>query len=209
MRLMIADDHDLVRETLAMLLSRELDATCDQADTLPSALSRIAKGVRYDLVLLDYVMPGMNGLEGLRRAVKASGDSAVALISGLAPDQIARDALNAGARGFITKTMPAKSVVSAVRFMLAGETFAPATLLVEQGREPTPAHPMLGNLTARERQALDALCRGQANKEIARDLGLSEVTVKLHVRTLCRKLGARNRTHAAMLARDLGLDAVA
>ena len=209
MRLLIADDHDLVRETLAMLLTRELDATCDQADTLPAALSRIAKGVRYDLVLLDYVMPGMNGLEGLRRAAKANGDGGVAVISGLAPDHIARDALNAGACGFITKTMPAKSVVSAVRFMLAGETYAPATLLVTDDRSVVNEHPLLGNLTPRERQALHALCRGQANKEIARDLGLTEVTVKLHVRTLCRKLGARNRTHAAMLARDMGLDAVA
>ena len=209
MRLLIADDHELVRETLCVFLAREADLTCDGVDTLPAALARIGRMGRYDLVLLDYAMPGMNGLEGLRRALKANGEGTVAMLSGLAPDEVAREALAAGAAGYLSKTMPPRSLVSAIRFMLAGEQYAPPTLLVRDRAESSLSNPLIGNLTPRERQALDALCRGLSNKEIARELDLSEGTVKLHVRTLCRKLGARNRTHAAIIARDSGLDAVA
>ena len=209
MRVLIADDHDLVRETLGAFLAREGDLACDGVASLPAALARIARVGRYDLVLLDYAMPGMDGLGGLRRALKANGEGTVAILTGHAPNQIAREALALGGAGFLTKSMPAKSLLSAVRFMLAGERYAPATLLAGHEPETEPMHPMLGNLTARERQALEALCRGLSNKEMARELSLHEATVKLHVRTLCRKLGARNRTQAALMGRDAGVNAAA
>lgn len=199
MRLLIADDHELVRDALSAFLSREGEFACETAEDVDDALARTARR-RADLVLLDYGMPGMNGLEGLERMQEANGRGTVAIMSGLAPRDVALRALGAGAIGYVPKTMPAKRLIAAVRFMLAGERFAPVELM-----DAEPVGPLGVKLTARERQALDALARGASNKEIARDLDLAEVTVKLHVRTLCRKLGARNRTHAAVIARAAGL----
>ena len=199
MRLLIADDHELVRETVSAFLRREAEFEVEEAADLDGALAHVERR-RADLVLLDYNMPGMDGLAGLTRVREANGADTVAIVSGVAPRVVAREALAAGAVGFLPKTMPARSLVAAVRFMLAGERYVPAAMMSEE-----PAGPFASRLTARENEVLEGLCRGLANKEIARDIGLAEVTVKLHVRTLCRKLGARNRTQAALMARAAGL----
>ncbi len=124
-------------------------------------------------------------------------------MSGIAPAGVGPRALNLGAAGFLPKTMPARSLINAIRFMAAGEQFLP----IEQGRSSfrnEESTPFDDRLTPRERQVLKSLCMGLSNKEIGRDLELSEPTVKLHVKMVCRKLEARNRTHAAMLAKEAG-----
>ena len=203
MRILIADDHQLVRDTLAAFLANETDIEVDQAEDFGGAMQLVTENQAYDLVLLDYNMPGMNALEGLEKAMAASDGRPVAIISGTAPRQVAEDALEAGAAGFLPKTMPAKSLIHAVRFMAAGEQYAPVSFMTE--KEPETSHPLADKLSPRETEVLDGLCRGLSNKEIARELDLQEVTIKLHVKTLCRKLGARNRTQAAMIARDQGM----
>ena len=196
-RVLIADDHELLRDVLRSYLEAEGDFEVTTVADLPSALELLASENSFDLVLLDYAMPGMNGFAGLKRAV-AAADVPVALMSGIAPPGVAENVLSAGATGFFPKTLPARSVVNAIRFMAAGETYMP----LEMMRQPTGPESADFGLTPREREVLTLLCRGLANKEIARDLGLREPTIKLHVKTICRKLGARNRTHAAMLARE-------
>ena len=166
-------------------------------------MDRIKADGPFDLVLLDYNMPGMNGLQGLGVAMDQNGGANVALISGSADRSVAEAALEAGAAGFLHKTLAAKSLIHAVRFMAAGEQYAPIRFMTE--REEVEEPPMAKLLSDRERQVLEGLGRGLSNKEIARELDLQEVTVKLHVKTLCRKLDARNRTHAAMIGRDAGL----
>lgn len=203
MRILVADDHELVLDTLSAFLSREDDFDLSVCEDLPSALALIEKEGRFDLVLLDYSMPGMDGLAGLGQALEANGGQGVAIISGVASKVIAQDALDMGASGFLPKTMAAASLVNAVRFMAAGEVFAPVKFMTEEVEEDLPA--MAKNLTEREMQVLAGLCQGKSNKEIARDLDLQEVTIKLHVKTLCRKLEAKNRTQAALTAKDLGL----
>jgi DNA-binding NarL/FixJ family response regulator len=99
--------------------------------------------------------------------------------------------------------MAPKTLIAALRFMAAGEVYAPMTMLTE--RESPVATLSGAQLTERETDVLRLLCRGLANKEIARELDLQEVTVKLHVKTLYRKIDARNRTHAAMIAKEAGL----
>ena len=205
MRVLIADDHQLVRETMGAFLAREPDLECDGAGTLDEALTRIRRRGRFDLVLLDWCMPGMNGLEGLGRAVDTNGAGSVALMSGAAPAAVAREAIASGAIGFLPKTIPARSLLAAIRFMLAGERYVPADLLSQSVEDPATGHPVADALTRRERQVLAGLCEGRSNKEIGLALDLREVTIKLHVKTLCRKLGARNRTHAAMIAKEAGL----
>ncbi|WGW03525.1 response regulator transcription factor [Tropicibacter oceani] len=198
MRILVADDHDLVRETIAAYLDGTDIEEVLAVATLQDAVQAARDTGSFDLVLLDYSMPGMNGLEGLAEMRRANEDRPVAILSGTASRSVAEAALKAGAQGFIPKTLSARSLLTAARFMAAGEIYAPLEFMRGEGAEAKV-------LTRRETDVLGGICEGKSNKEIARDLDLQEVTVKLHVKTLSRKLQARNRTHAAMIARDRGL----
>ncbi|MEO0485976.1 MAG: response regulator transcription factor [Pseudomonadota bacterium] len=202
MRLLLADDHGLVLETLSAFLSAEGAFDVETCTSLDAACTKIASDAAYDLVLLDYSMPGMNGLDGLSRAIAASHGRPVALMSGTATKAVAQDAIDKGAIGFLPKTMAASSLVNAVKFMAGGETYVPVDFL--NAADSAPESPLSKLLSVREEQVLRGLCRGLPNKEIARELNLQEVTIKLHVKTLSRKLGAKNRTQAAMLAKEAG-----
>ena len=199
MRILVADDHDLVRDTIAAYLDSSDVEEVRTVATLQDAVSMARNSGSFDLVLLDYNMPGMNGLEGLDRMRAANEGRPVAILSGSATRDVANAALKAGAQGFIPKTLSARSLLTAARFMAAGEVYTPIEFM-------KPADGVGESiLTRREQEVLEGICEGKSNKEIARDLDLQEVTVKLHVKTLSRKLEARNRTHAAMIGRDRGL----
>lgn len=203
MRILLADDQELVRDTIAAFLRQEEGLTVEVARDFQSAIDLVRTAGAFDLVLLDYLMPGMNGLAGLAAMKKQQGTKPVAIISGSAPRSVAEQALSEGASGFLPKTMSTRSLVAAVRFMAAGEIYAPISLMTE--RDSQPATVAGAQLTPRELDVLKRLCRGLANKEIARELDLQEVTVKLHIKTLYRKISAKNRTHAAMIAKEAGL----
>jgi DNA-binding NarL/FixJ family response regulator len=199
MKILVADDHDLVRETIAAFLIAEGIEQVDMAATLPEVLA-LLRGGGFDLALVDQALPGMAGLDGLAQAIAVAPGTGIALLSASVSRELAEAVMEMGARGFVPKKMAARAMVSAVRVMARGENFAPMGLLQA---DPGPGA-MLASLTAREVSVLRGLCEGKSNKEIARDLALQEVTVKLHVKTLSRKLAARNRTHAAMIARSVG-----
>lgn len=201
MRILIADDHELLRDVLRSYLEAEGGFVVETVADLPQALAAIARGPAFDLVLLDYAMPGMNGYEGLAATVAAAAGTPVALMSGLAPIGVPERVLDCGGAGYLPKSLPARSVVNAIRFMAAGEIYVP----LDHKRSAAAAAVPDAGLSPRERDVLAGLCHGQPNKEIARQLGLREPTIKLHVKLICRKLGARNRTHAAMIARERGL----
>ncbi|WP_136442600.1 response regulator transcription factor [Pacificoceanicola onchidii] len=203
MRVLIADDHDLLRDTLIAFLGAEEGIELGSAASFDEAAQRIEEDEPYNLVLLDYKMPGMNGLEGLEAALAMKGGQRVALISGMATKDIAEQALALGAAGFVPKTLPAKSLVNAVKFMAMGEQYAPIDFMTAP--DETAPHPIAEKLTERELQVLEGLTAGKSNKEIARDIGLTEPTVKLHMKTLFRKLEVNNRTQAAIIARDAGM----
>jgi len=196
MRILVADDHDLVRDTIAAFLKGEDITEVVTVSSLDEAVKEAEDSGSFDLVLLDYHMPGMNGLDGLEQMKVANNHRPVAILSGSATREVADAALKAGAQGFIPKTLGAKSLLTAARFMAAGEIYAPFDFMQKTEEDVT------GPLSKRELDVLKGICEGKSNKEIARDYDLQEVTVKLHVKTLSRKLGARNRTHAAMIARD-------
>ncbi len=198
-KILIADDHDLVRETIADYLRQQTDIEIETACSLDDALSIENRNGPYELVLLDYSMPEMDGLNGLTRMI-AQTTGPVAILSGTAPSGVAQRALRMGAAGFVPKTLAPNALVAAVEHMIAGEIYVPEDVELQRGRGLSEV-----KLTPRETDVLRRLTDGMSNKEIARDLDIQEVTVKLHVKTLSRKLDARNRTHAAMLARDLDL----
>ncbi|MFN3207938.1 MAG: response regulator transcription factor [Roseovarius sp.] len=198
-KILLADDHTLVRATIAYFMTHQAGFDVAQAGSLNEALDVNAAQGPFNLVLLDYTMPGMEAMSGIK-AMRARSGCPVAILSGTAPPDIARRALRAGAAGFLPKTLAPQALVVAIQQMLAGDTYLPFDILKDTGAALSGVH-----LTPREQDVLNGLAEGKLNKEIARELAIQEVTVKLHVKTLSRKLGAKNRTHAAMLARDLGL----
>ena len=214
MRLLIADDHKLLRDTLSSFLAQQDDIEVVSVGDVAEAQHAISTAGPFDLVLLDYGMPGMDALNGLSTILEAPDAPPVVLISGFAPHETVERAFQMGIRGFLHKTMNATSLLNAIRFMAQGERFVPVDFVTAARPSDTgPVGPanvkapvsLADSLTHREKQVLMALCAGQTNKEIARALSLSEPTIKLHVKTLCRRLGVNNRTQAAMIAREHGL----
>jgi len=203
MKILIADDHDLLRDTLVMFLQGEGNIETVTASDFDAAMACVDTKGPFDLIMLDYNMPGMSGLNGLKKALEYNGGQRVALMSGIATKNVAEEALAIGAAGFVPKTLSAKSLVNAVRFMAMGEQYAPIDFMTQE--EDSAPNPLAEKLSRRELQVLEGLSQGKSNKEIARDLDLQEPTIKLHVKTLYRKIGAGNRTQAALIAKEEGL----
>ena len=193
---LIADDHALVAETLAGVLASEGAFTVATAVGIDDALQRIEENGWFRVILLDYNMPGMNGLEGLERVLAANRGS-TALFSGSIFWPVIERALELGASGYVPKKLSVRSFVNAVRFLSTGETYLPADVLrmsqVTTGR--------IAGLKPIEQSVLMLICDGLQNKEIGRELNLNEALVKMHVKSICGKLGAKNRTQAAMMAK--------
>lgn len=199
-KLVLADDHDLVRDTIAAYLANVDGFSVRTASDLEAALSVAGQGDPVDLLILDYNMPGMNGLDGLDAACAAFPKAKIALMSGVANQDVARAAMERGAHGFIPKSLTAISMVNAIKFLLAGERYVPFDFNASSG--PPKLSGVFATLSTRELQTLEHLCSGLSNKEIARHLDIQEVTVKLHVKNLLSKLGVTNRTQAALLAKE-------
>lgn len=201
-KVLIADDHSMVLEVLGLFLSSQPDLSVIQATTLDEALDKLAAEGPVDVMLLDFNMPGMNGLEGLKRALSVSDGKPVAIITGTPTRQMLDETLELGGAGLIPKTMQARSLANAIRFIASGEVYTPLSLMHEDA--PSAAQKE-SPLSEREMTVLGFLGEGKQNKEIAYELNLSEATIKMHVRSICTKLEANNRTHAVFIARNSGL----
>jgi two-component system, NarL family, nitrate/nitrite response regulator NarL len=203
-KLLIADDHDLVRETLTSFITEQTGALVAQSRTLDEALERIRDEGPFDLMLLDLTMPGMTMPNGLSRSIAANAPHPVAILTGTTSKEVEYSSIMDGAAGFLSKSLAPDQLVTRIRAILNGH-YTKLEDLESQGAGTSPTGRKMPLLTQRERDVLKGLCEGKSNKEIAIDLDVQVVTVKLHVKTLSRKLEARNRTHAAMLARELHL----
>jgi two-component system nitrate/nitrite response regulator NarL len=208
-RIVIADDHPLYREALAIVFERAGDIDmAGSVENFDAALAAVGGG-DVALALLDLDMPGMNGVTGITRLREHHPGTRVAVISGSLGAAKIREALSAGACGYLPKTFEPHMILAAVRLMLSGAIYVPPDALVEAGANmpgrdrSSPGGS--GSLTPRELEVLRMLTKGSANKEIARAIGVAEVTVKLHTRRILEKLGVRNRAAAAALAVSRGL----
>ena len=203
LRILIADDHEMVLETFAIYLTSGSDMNVTMAKTLDEALQLIAQKGPFDVVLLDLNMPGMNGIAGLKLALKANVGKPVAILTGNPSPRMLDEIMAIGAAGIILKNTPARSLGNAIRFMHAGEYYMPIELI----RDRTQVNNMSskGKLSGRELSVLSYLAEGRQNKDIAGQLQLAEPTIKMHVTSICKKLGAQNRTQAVIAARNLGM----
>ena len=207
-RVLIADDHQVVREGLRMILAeqQELDVVGD-APSGEDAL-RLAARLRPDVVLMDLQMPGMNGIEATRRLCAERPGVAVLILTTFGDDEQVREAIQAGAIGYLLKDVLKDELVRAIRAAARGTpTLDPRAqrLLMRQVSEPPPSSPF-DALTPRERDVLRLVARGASNKQIAAQLFLSIGTVKGYVSAILPKLGVDDRTGAALFAVKHGLE---
>jgi two-component system, NarL family, nitrate/nitrite response regulator NarL len=203
LRVLLADDHRMILDVFAMFLSNSAGMDVTTTDSFDEAALVIQREGPFDVVLLDLNMPGMNGIAGLKRALRLNEGNPVAIITSNPTPRMLQEIMSAGSAGVILKTTPARSLANAIQFINSGERYLPLELISAQS-QPQPAL-RNGQLSDKEMEVLTYLAEGKANKEIANELDLAEPTVKMHVTAICRKLGAHNRTHAVVLARDLGI----
>ena len=206
MRLVLADDHSLFREALCHYLRQSFPGIeIVEAGTLDEGLGAVEKS-KPDALLLDFVLPGMNGTGGVARAKRRCGDVPIIVLSGNISQEDAQEAVRNGAGGVISKDLSAEILIAAIRRILGGEKFvtssawmaaeAPGSAEQESGERRWLSY----GLTPREVEVLKLLCRGLADKAIARELGIAAITVRLHLHNAFRKLGARNRVDAVRIA---------
>lgn len=210
LRIVFADDHRLIREALAPFIQRLAPTVrLDEASTVDEAVSLLEANNQCDLILLDLNMPGMDGFEGFNRLQHVAPDTPIAVLSGSIDPSDVSQALAHGAAGYIPKTTAGTTLVNALQIILAGEIYVPPALMTAQaarsggtgGARETRTVP----LADRQMDVLKALAEGLTNKEIARRLGIAEITVKVHLQSIYRKLGVSNRTEALAAALNRGL----
>jgi DNA-binding NarL/FixJ family response regulator len=209
---LLIDDHALFREGLKFLL-RSLDAALevDEAGDCTKALEHAAART-YDLVLLDLKMPGVAGLDALAALRDAIPAAPLVVLSGEDNPGVVRAAIERGAMGFIPKSSTPEVLIQALRLVLARGVYLPPAVL-DAARAPEPValqHGTAGDivlpgLTPRQMDVLRCVIQGKSNKVIARELDVSEGTVKAHLSSVLRALDARNRTEAVYAAAKLGL----
>lgn len=210
LNILLVDDHTLFREGLEGLLSRRNINILAAVGSGQEGL-RLATELKPDVVLLDMRMPEMDGMEVLRKLRKNGFKNPVAMLTTSSDERDLVESLRSGAQGYLLKDMEPDQLVLALRDIVAGKTvvapdLAPVLARVVQGDsiEPIKESPF-AKLTPRENEILSLLAEGQSNKVIARNLGISDGTVKLHVKSILRKLGVHSRVEAAVIAVEQGM----
>jgi DNA-binding NarL/FixJ family response regulator len=198
--ILIADDHPIMRSALRAALAELSPAPRFlEAGDAAAVVALVGEHPDLDLVLLDLHMPGVGTVGGVRALRERIPEIPVAVVSGEDEPGVAAELLRIGVAGYIPKTDAPVIIVSAVRLMLAGGVYAPTRLL--RAAPPTAPGPANGSgLTDRQLEVIRLLAKGQSNKEIARELGITEGTVKVHLLSVFRVLGVRNRTAAVVTA---------
>jgi DNA-binding NarL/FixJ family response regulator len=213
-RIVVADDHQVVRDGFATLLDTQPDFTVIGTARDGAEAVRVCRELRPDVVLMDVRMPGMDGIEATRQLCgPGTGHTRILILTTFDLDEYVYDGLCAGASGFLLKDVTAERLFDAVRIIAVGEALlAPAVTrrliseFVRQRPKPGATSPAgLAALTARETEVLRLIAEGLSNYEISARLVVTEETTKTHVSRVLNKLGLRDRTQAVVTAYESGL----
>lgn len=216
MQILLADDHQLFREGVCLMIS-EMDAEVEvlEAETFPVVLSTLAEHPSISLLLMDLSMPGGEWRQVVQEVRAEYPDLRIVILSATDDQSSICEAIKIGVHGFVPKTSSGKVMQNVIRLVLDGGTYLPPVLLSRDedgigltasivGKNFGPATSAF-DITPRQKDVLDQLRSGLSNKEIARNLDLSEGTVKLHVTALLRALDVNNRTQAVIKAQKAGM----
>jgi len=207
LRILVADDHEIVRRGLVALIKSRTDwEICAEADNGRLAVEK-ARELKPDIAVLDIGMPLLNGLEATRQILKDNPGMRVLVLTISDAEQLMREVLDAGARGFLLKSDAARDLIAAVEALQHNKTFftarvAQMVLSGYLGRTNAPSvhEPTLPNLTAREREVVQLLAEGKSTKEVAAELALSVKTAETHRSNIMRKLGLHSVSELVLYA---------
>lgn len=208
MKILLVDDHELFREGVKLLLANLAD-NCEfaEAANLASALTLVAQQ-SFDIVLLDFRLPGPCGFEALAAMRAATDAASIVVLSGEDDPALIRRVIDEGASGFIPKASSHAMMMAALQLVLAGGSYLPPHVLSiaqndEVAVEDSAKAPAAAQLTERQRDALRLAMQGKSNKIIAREMDVSEATIKAHLSAAFRALGVHNRTEAVFVVARL------
>jgi DNA-binding NarL/FixJ family response regulator len=205
LKLLLADDHEMVRIAMRYALAGLAESIFWlEAENATQVHATLARENGIDLAIVDLNMPGADGIEWVRSLRATHPMLPLLVISGTEDGALVRSLIACGVAGFIPKSDSSAVILQAVRLVLAGGTYAPLRLLAPTAQPTHADHrtPAVLGLTARQQEVLALLARGLPNKLIARDLDLSESTVKVHLLAIYRVLAVRNRTEAVVAAQS-------
>ncbi len=203
-RILIVDDHAVVRQGLRLLLDAQdsIDVVGEAADG--ETAIQMARTIQPDVILMDLLMPEMDGIETTRTIIGYGVPSRILMLTSSLEDHLVKEALRAGAHGYILKASRSSELVQAIERVAAGQSAldpAAAQVVMQQVRSDDP----LDNLTGREREVFDLMAHGLNNHDIAESLTVSEATVRTHVGSVLDKLMLRDRTQVMIYALKRGL----
>jgi len=216
-RVLVVDDHTLFRRGLTALLSRDarVQVVGDAADA--GEAQRRAQELQPDLILLDNHLPGVRGVDALTALQDAVPHARIVMLTVSEDETDLAAALRSGAAGYLLKTIEGDALISAIERAVRGESVIATEMTGKMisaylgtaapngvAAAPVPPSP-LAALSSREREILRGIAQGASNKEIGRELGIAETTVKVHVQNVLRKLHVSTRVHAAVIATEIGL----
>jgi DNA-binding NarL/FixJ family response regulator len=208
-RVLIADDHPLYRDALRAIVPQALPcASVSEAGSQSEVVACVTSDAAFDLIVLDLNLPGAAGLSCLRHVRETAPLTPIIVVSGNDAPATMCDVVLAGATGYVPKSSPRQVLVDAIKMIMSGGTYLPAAAIIALRRAQAPdapasKAPLPGELTSRQMRVLKLLAEGLSNKHIAREMQISEITVKAHVSLILKKLGVANRVQAAMEARKL------
>ena len=214
-RVLVVDDHTLFRRGLTALLSRDASVLVvgDAADA--GQAQRRAQELQPDVILLDTHLPGVRGVEAVVALQQAVPHARIVMLTVSEDEADLMAALRNGAAGYLLKTTEGDALINAIQRAVKGESVIAPEMTSKMvaaylGAAPSAAappavSPILATLSSREMEILKGIARGASNKEIGRDLGIAETTVKVHVQNLLRKMHVSTRVHAAVMATEIGL----
>jgi DNA-binding NarL/FixJ family response regulator len=208
-RILIVDDHPLYLDAARQQVARIFRKAEVQSTTTLAAALEILKQGAVDLVMLDFSMPGTDGVKAVQQVVAAAGKAPVVVMSGVAVEKDVHACIQSGAKGFLPKTLDGPVFTAAVSLVANGGTYVPTEFMLSNHTSQPPAETDSkldpNDFSERELALLRMVVNAASNKEIARAFDLQEVTIKFYLTRIFRKMGVRNRSHAAVVAVRSGL----